>query len=181
MLVSGHTYIGDDKRRTKHTHKYGNCSKITIPAKKTYSATWCFRNRPSGPASLFLISSQETGHLASQFLRSNKKLSLRTPRYALSNAYTRCVKMGLEPFCRVRQMAAFLTTLDFPHDPRGLRHVQLTFYALRPTAFMNCEPRELTRPPQVGRGRDMPRILRSRRDRVSSRGSQFMKAVGLSA
>ena len=56
-----------------------------------YSATWCFRNRPSGPASLFLISSQETGHLASQFLRSNKKLSLRTPRYALSNAYTRCV------------------------------------------------------------------------------------------
>ena len=54
-----------------------------------YSATWCFRNRPSGPASLFLISSQETGHLASQFLRSNKKLSLRTLRYALSNAYTR--------------------------------------------------------------------------------------------
>ena len=56
----------------------------------------------------------------------------------------------------MRDTAAFLTTLDFFDDPRGLRHVQLTFYALKPTALMNCEPRELTRSTQVGRGRYMP-------------------------
>ena len=44
-----------------------------------------------------------------------------------------CVKNGLEPFWRVRDTAAFLTTLDFFDDLRGLRHLQLTFYALRPT------------------------------------------------
>ena len=33
------------------------------------------------------------------------------------------------PFGRVRRMAAFLTTLDFFDEPRGLRHVKLTFYA----------------------------------------------------
>ena len=54
---------------------------------------------------------------------------------------------------RVRETAAFLTTLDFYDDPRGLGHVQLTFYALKPTGNMNCEPRELTRP---RRGRSGP-------------------------
>ena len=32
----------------------------------------------------------------------------------------------------VRNRAAFLTTLDFFDDPRGLGHVQLTFYASKP-------------------------------------------------
>ena len=45
----------------------------------------------------------------------------------------------------MRDTAAFLTTLDFFDDLRGLRHLQLTFYALRPTAPMSCEPPQLTR------------------------------------
>ena len=53
----------------------------------------------------------------------------------------------------VRDTASFLTTLDSFDDPRGLGHVQLTFYALKPTGPMNCEPRELTRP---RRGRSGP-------------------------
>ena len=53
----------------------------------------------------------------------------------------------------VRDMASFLTTLDSFDDPRGLRHVKLTFYALKPTGPMNCEPLELTRP---RRGRSGP-------------------------
>ena len=57
------------------------------------------------------------------------------------------------PYRRVRGTAAFLTTVDFYHDLRGLRHPQLTFYALKPTAPMNCEPRKLTRP---RRGRSGP-------------------------
>ena len=36
------------------------------------------------------------------------------------------------PFGRVRDTAAFLTTLDFFDDPRGLGHLQLTFYAPKP-------------------------------------------------
>ena len=36
------------------------------------------------------------------------------------------------PFGRVRETAAFLTTVDFFDDPRGLGHVQLTFYASKP-------------------------------------------------
>ena len=32
----------------------------------------------------------------------------------------------------VRNTAAFLTTLDFFDDPRGLGHLQLTFYAPKP-------------------------------------------------
>ena len=55
-------------------------------------------------------------------------------------------KWRLEPCWRVRDTAAFLTTVDFFHDLRGLRHLQLTFYALRPTAPMNCEPHKLTGP-----------------------------------
>ena len=43
--------------------------------------------------------------------------------------------------------------VDFFHDLRGLRHPQHTFYALKPTAPMNCEPRKLTRP---RRGRSGP-------------------------
>ena len=62
-------------------------------------------------------------------------------------------KWDLEPFRRVCGTAAFLTTLDFLDVLRGLRHVQLTFYALKPTAPMNCEPRKLTRP---RRGRSGP-------------------------
>ena len=36
------------------------------------------------------------------------------------------------PFGRVRDTAAFLTTLDFFDEPRGLGHLQLTFYASKP-------------------------------------------------
>ena len=90
-----------------------------------YSATWCFRNRPSGPASLFLISSQETGHLASQFLRSNKKLSLR-------NLATRC---------RTHTHGALhLTRRDkTSHEPRvrarALVHIHTSACACAPARF----------------------------------------------
>jgi len=41
-------------------------------------------------------------------------------------------KWILEPFWRMRGTAALLTTLDFFDDLRGLRHLQLTFYASKP-------------------------------------------------
>ena len=37
-------------------------------------------------------------------------------------------------------MAAFLTALDFFHDLRGLRHLELTFYASNPSPGEGMSP-----------------------------------------
>ena len=54
-------------------------------------------------------------------------------------------KWRLEPFWCVRGTASFLTTLERFYNLRGLRHLQLTFYASSPKKGEGGEPRKLTR------------------------------------
>ena len=84
-------------------------------------------------------------------------------------------KWRLEPFWCVRGTASFLTTLERFYDLRGLRHLQLTFYASNPKKGEGGEHSGSSEKAWAMLHLQLPKMLEKRRQK-----KQRVKAAAIS-